>query len=103
MNTLEIHPDNSVFVQIVVTNTLTNAPVNDAAVTAEIRDTTGEVIKSSFSLLYVTDSEGAYRATVPPLPEVVLNKVYTFIIEVAGADLLVGKWKTDIKATLPTW
>ncbi|MCP4984583.1 MAG: hypothetical protein GY928_00565 [Colwellia sp.] len=100
MSTLELHPDNSVTVQIILSNALLDEYVNDATVTCKIKNDTGDEIKSSFSLPYISSSEGIYRVTLAPVTGLVLDNIYTVIIDAVGADSLIGHWETRIRAEL---
>ena len=100
MSILEIHPDNSVTVQITLSNPILSAPVNDATVVAEIQNAKDEVIKASFSLDYVAGSEGVYRTTLPPIATLVLKKIYTVVIDATGTDALKGHWEANVRASL---
>ena len=101
MATLEIHPDNSVAVQITLSNPILGAFVNDSTVTAEIQDGDGGIVKASFSLPYVAASDGIYRSTIPPVAGLTLGVIYSVIFDATGADSLIGNWLVDIKATRP--
>jgi len=101
MATLEIHPDNSVAVQITLSNPITDLFVNDATVVAEIQDSTdNSVIQSSFSLPFVASSNGVYRATLSPIAGLTLGVIYNVIIDATGTDSLIGHWVAPIKASL---
>lgn len=100
MSILEIHPDNSVTVQITLSNPILNDFVNDAAVTAKIVDLSDTEIEATFNLGYVTGSDGLYRTTLPPVSGLVLNKIYTVVIDALGADSLVGHWEANVRAGL---
>lgn len=99
MATLEIHPDNSVSIQLTLSNLITGLFVNDATVTAEIQDPDGNVIQASFPLVYVAASDGIYRATIPPVTGLTLGVIYSVIIDATGVDSLIGNWTAAIKAT----
>ena len=100
MSILEIHPDNSVTVQITLSNPILGAFVNDATVVAEIQNAKNEVIKASFILAHVAASEGVYRTTLPPIAALVLNKIYTVVIDAVGTDSLIGHWEANVRASL---
>lgn len=99
MAILEIHPDNSVAVQITLSNPVTGLFVNDSTVTAEIQDGDGVVFESSFSLGYVAASDGVYRSTIPPITGLTLGVIYSVVIDATGIDSLIGHWVAEIKAT----
>ncbi len=96
---LELNPDNSVTLQITLTNGITGAFVNDATVTGEIKDSEGAEILATTSMPFVAGSDGIYRVTVTPISGLILGDIYTVIFDATGTDSLIGHWCVDIKAT----
>ncbi len=99
--TLVLNLDNSITVELVLTNPKVDPIyVNDSVVTAEIFDSLGAVVKASFALPYVAASNGIYRETIAPIAALVAGDLYTVHIDAVGADSLIGHWEKIIKATI---
>jgi hypothetical protein len=99
MATIELSADNSIYVQITLTNALTAAFINDATVTGQIDNFDGTEAVASFSMPYVAASDGIYRATLAPDVDIVNGKRYTVIIDSTGTDSLIGHWECSAVAT----
>lgn len=98
MAIIEIAPDNSVFVQITLTNPITNTSVDDATVTGRIDNLDDTVLEATFSMPFVSGSDGIYRATLAPIAGLTLGVIYKVIIDSVGADSLIGHWSCEVKA-----
>lgn len=99
MPTLILNPDNSVFVQLTLTNPVLGTPVNDATVTGRVDNLDDTVLVSTFAMSYVAASSGIYRATLTPITGLTVGVMYKVIIDSTGADSLIGNWVAEIKAT----
>jgi len=99
MATLELAPDNSVNVQVTLTNSITDASVDDATVTGRIDNPDDTVLEATFSMPFVAASSGIYRATLAPITGLTLGVIYKVIIDSTGTDSLIGHWELDVKAT----
>lgn len=102
MTTLTLNPDNSVFVQIILTNPITGTFVNDATVTGRIDNLDDTVLEPTFSMPFVVASDGIYRATLTPVTGLVIGTIYKVVIDSVGADSLIGHWSCEVKATKAT-
>jgi len=98
MTTLTLAAGNSIYVQITLTNPITSAFINDATVTGEINNTNGGEAIASFSMPYVTASDGLYRATLTPDADIIDGKTYNVVIDSVGADSLIGHWTCPVTA-----
>lgn len=99
MASLELAPDNSVFVQITLSNPITGDSVDDATVTGRIDNPDDTVLEATFSMPFVAASSGIYRATLDPISGLTLGVIYKIIIDSTGTDSLIGHWECDVKAT----
>lgn len=99
MATLELQEGNSSYVQIVLTNPIDGAFINDATVTGQILDASDSVVESTFAMPYVTASDGVYRATVAPNVLIVNGSTYKVIIDSTTPESLIGHWECTVKAT----
>ena len=98
MASLELAPDNSVFVQITLSNPITGDSVDDATVTGRIDELDDTVLEPTFSMPFVSGSAGVYRATLDPVSGLVLNDVYKIVIDSTGTDSLIGHWSCEVIA-----
>ena len=99
MATLELAPDNSVNVQVTITNPITGLSVDDATVTGRIDNPDDSVLEATFSMPFVAASSGIYRATLDPIAGLTLGVIYKVIIDSTGIDSLIGHWILEVKAT----
>jgi hypothetical protein len=101
MATIELAADNSIYVQITLTNALTSEFINDATVTGKIDNIDDTQAVASFSMPYVAASDGIYRATLAPDVDIIDGKYYKIIID-STAGGLVGHWECTKQATEAT-
>ena len=99
MATNVLSADNSIYVQITLSNPITDAFINDATVTGKIDREDGTEAVPSFPIPYVAASDGIYRTTLAPDVDIQNGLSYRVIIDALGADLLVGHWECIQKAT----
>ncbi len=98
MASLELAPDNSVFVQITLSNPITGDSVDDATVTGRIDNLDDTVLEATFSMPFVSGSAGIYRATLDPITGLTLGVIYKVVIDSTGTDSLIGHWSCEVKA-----
>lgn len=98
MASLELAPDNSVFVQITLSNPITDESVDDATVTGRIDNLDDTVLVSTFPMPFVSGSDGIYRATLDPISGLTIGVIYKIIIDSTGTDSLIGHWSCEVKA-----
>ena len=98
MVTLELAPDNSVVVQLTLTNSITDASVDDATVTGRIDNLDDTVLLATFPMPFVVASSSIYRATLAPISGLTLGVIYKIIIDSTGTDSLIGHWSCEVKA-----
>lgn len=99
MTALKLSENNSSYIQIALSNPVGGEFVNDATVTGRIDDASNNVIVPTFAMIYVTASDGLYRATAAPNAGIVDGKTYKVIINATGVSGLVGAWECLVKAS----
>lgn len=83
-------------------NKATDAYINDAAVTATVKDQTGtDVTGQSWpvTMAYVSGSNGTYRGTLEDGLDLEHNDFYTTFFDVVG-DGLTGHWEVHTEAQI---
>src|SRR5574342_283951 len=79
-------------------NVVTEAYVNSATVTAQLKTDTGTNVGGALTLAYVSPSNGRYRATIEEDLAVVEGTAYVFHIDAdAGSDLK-AHWEIPVTA-----
>lgn len=74
-----------------------NTYINDADVTAEIKNQSGVVV-ASVTLAYVASSNGNYRGTIEDTTAILNGKFYTAEITADAGGGLVAFWRKDLLA-----
>lgn len=99
---MPLSPSNSTVISHTVTNPLQDPVyVNNATVTVTITDSEGvELTGESWpvELPYVSGSEGVYRKSFEPFGNLVLGEIYSVVIDIQGADGLIGSCTSKEKA-----
>ncbi len=96
MAIIEIAPNNSLNVQVTLTNPITNTTVDDATVTGRIDDLSGNVIEATFTMAFVL--AGLYRTTIDPVAGLTVGTTYNIIIDSTGSDSIIGHFEANVEA-----
>lgn len=100
MTTLVIYCGNTTILELQeLTNTLTDAAVTNATVTATIETAQGtDVTGQTFPLTLSHVAAGTYRGTIENDLAIVAGRTYTATIDATVSGVGVGHWETKIKA-----
>jgi len=79
-------------------NVATDAFLNSATVSAQLKTTAGVNVGSAITLSYVAASDGKYRGTLEEDAAVVSTQDYELHIDVDGGSDLKAHWEIPVKA-----
>jgi hypothetical protein len=79
--------------------------MNDATVTATLKDSASAVVTGQtfpLTLAYMAGTDGNYQATLQDTLNITENTIYTAEITATSSSGLVAKWNMELKATKRT-
>ena len=97
----QLSPDNSVFLQTIISNPIDGTYVNDATVKANIYDSDDVIVAGTWpqTLSYVAASDGVYQTTLDPITGLVVGSLYRVQFFSTDPTLLVADCDVKVRAT----